>query len=65
MGRRTPTSNGVVDAGEIDPNNRDDDVTVTDRDGDGLPNDRDNCPDERQLRAVRSRRRRGRGRLRR
>jgi MYXO-CTERM domain-containing protein len=45
-GAEDTNGNGVVDAGEIDPNNREDDVTVTDRDGDGLPNNRDNCPDE-------------------
>ena len=39
--------NGRIDPGERDPNNPADDTGATgDRDGDGVPDDLDNCPDD-------------------
>ncbi len=37
---------GAIDAGETDPDDPTDDVAPTDTDGDGIPDDYDNCPDD-------------------
>ena len=44
-GAEDTNRNGRVDAGETDPLLTIDDVTITDRDGDDLDNEEDNCPD--------------------